>query len=46
MKKKKKLGKSIDIEELKGIIIDVIQFIGSIASIVSVILYFVEKMQR
>jgi len=46
MKKKKKLGKSIDIEELKGIIIDVIQFIGSIASIVSVILYFVERMQR
>ena len=46
MKKKKKLGKSIDLEELKGIIVDVIQFIGSIASIVSIILYFVEKMQR
>lgn len=46
MKKRKKLGKSIDVDELKKILIDVIQFIGSLASIVSIVLYFVEKMQR
>lgn len=46
MKKRKKLGKSIDIDELKKTLIDVVQFIGSLASIVSIVLYFVEKMQK
>lgn len=46
MKKRKRIGKSIDFDELKNILIDVIQFIGSLASIVSIVLYFVEKMQK
>lgn len=46
MKRKKKPKKSIDIELIKDIIIEVIQFIGSIASIISIVLYFVERMHK
>ena len=46
MKRKKKPKKSIDIELIKDIIIELIQFIGSIASIISIVLYFVERIHK
>lgn len=46
MKSKKKNKKNIDIEAIKQLIIDIIQFIGSLASIISIILYFIDKMQK